>query len=108
MNTLNKLTPYMDLTTVISIMTEGNPGAAECIGLMFLDDAYDTALDLLLLDKLEIYGSKIYMLWNDCCGRDVQKMRKTISAFRNHKFTKEQIHENLSQVRAKPFIDENP
>lgn len=107
MGTPYRINGYMSWPEVIEAMSEGNPGAIECIGLMFLDEPYDTALDMLLLDKLEIYGSKLYMLWNDCCGRDVQKMRKTIKAFRSHKFTKEQIHENLSQVRAQPFITEN-
>lgn len=100
----NRINPYMSLEEVITIMSEGNPGALECIGLMFLDEPYDTALDLLLLDKLEIYGCKLYMIWNDCCGRDVKKMRETIKAFRSKKFSKEEIHENLSQTYAKPFI----
>ena len=100
----NRINPYMGLKEVISTMSEGNPGAMECIGLMFIDDPYDTALDLLLLDELEIYGSKLYMLWDDCCKRDVKKMRETIQAFRDKKFSKEEIHKNLSQLYADPFV----
>lgn len=106
MSNNNRINPYMGLHEVISIMSEGNPGALECISMMFADNAYGTAIDLLLFDKLEIYGSKLYMVWNDCCNRDMKKFKETIRAFRSEKFTKEQIHENLNQIRAKPFIEE--
>lgn len=29
---------------------------------------------LLLVDSLEIYGDRLYMLWNDVCGRDAGKV----------------------------------
>lgn len=52
---------------------EGNPGA-----LTFLMSAYD--LDLFgaeaafqRMQNLGITGSKLYMLWNDCCNRNVAK-----------------------------------
>ena len=61
-------------------------------------------LDIMLFDSMGIYGSKIYMVWNDCCGRDMKKFKETIQAFREGKFSVEEIQENLSRVRAKPFI----
>lgn len=61
-------------------------------------------LDILFFDTMEIYGSKIYMLWNDCCGRDMDKFNKTIQYIREGKVSKEKVHENLNRVRAEPFI----
>ena len=104
MNSDCRVQATMTFDEVISAMSEGNPGAIECIALMFLDDPYGTMLDLLLLDSLEIYGSKLYMIWNDCCDRNVKKMKKTLEAFRKGQFSKEEIHKNLSEVYAKPFI----
>lgn len=52
---------------------EGNPGA-----LTFLIDAY--GIDIFgaergfqRMQNNNITGSKLYMLWNDCCDRDTEK-----------------------------------
>ena len=57
---------------------EGNPGA-----LAFMMEAYNPKKDILDLFKVErafarvvnagIKGSKLYMLWNDCCARNTDK-----------------------------------
>ena len=57
---------------------EGNPGA-----LAFMMQAYDPKKRMGDLFKVErafarvikegITGSKLYMLWNDCCNRDTEK-----------------------------------
>ena len=59
-------------------MCKGNPGA-----LSFMVDAYDpkkswpeivqTELAFKRMRKANIQGSMLYMLWNDCCGRDTEK-----------------------------------
>ena len=53
-------------------IVEGNPGA-----LTFLMEAYDK--DLFLAERgfqrmqnAGITGSRLYMLWNDCCGRNTE------------------------------------
>lgn len=69
-----------DLMTIITKMSEGNPG---CLHFLFevlgisSEDLFDIALRL---DSAELYGSLIYMLWNDCCDRDVAK---TVRMIRN-------------------------
>ena len=86
-------------------MAEGNPGALTCMIEMI--NSYESALeDIEYLERLEIYGSKIYMLWNDCCGRDIAKLRKTLKYFKSGIITKSEIHENLNRIRAIPFIKE--
>ena len=52
---------------------EGNPGA-----LMFLMQAYDKYLfraerAFQRMQDHGITGAKLYMFWNDCCGRDTGK-----------------------------------
>ena len=101
MNT--RITADMTMMDMLITMSEGNPGALTCLMQMLESDPM-AMLDILLFDSMGIYGSKIYMVWNDCCGRNMEKFKKTIQAFREGKFTEQEIHDNLSRVRAKPFI----
>ena len=93
----------MTVEKMLTMMSEANPGALNCLVSM-LRTGPQGFMDILLMDSLGIYGSKIHMLWADCCGQDMTKMQETLMAFRQGKFTREQIHANLSQVKAIPFI----
>jgi hypothetical protein len=62
-------------------MADGNPGA-----LMAIMDIVENYSDIdpqsamgalgaiMILDTWEIYGSSIYVLWSDKCGKDVRRM----------------------------------
>ena len=103
-NTNNtRISAHMSMQDILITMSDGNPGALTCMMQMIQTDPM-ALLDILLFDSIGIYGSKIYMLWNDCCDRDMEKFKQTIQAFREGKFSEEEIHENLSRVRAEPFI----
>lgn len=102
-NTNTRITADMSMQDMLITMSEGNPGALTCMMQMMNSDPR-ALLDILFFDSIGIYGSKIYMVWNDCCGRDMGKFKETIQAFREGKFSEEEIHENLSRLRAKPFI----
>ena len=93
----------MSIDDMVVTMSEGNPGALTCMVNM-LNYNPMALLDILFFDTMEIYGSKIYMLWNDCCGRDMDKFNKTIQYIREGKVSKEKVHENLNRVCAEPFI----
>lgn len=73
-----------DLLAIIAKMSEGNPG---CI--TFLMEAMKNVnqfrfIEMVLrLDKAELYGSHIYMLWNDCCDRDLDKTIEMITNIKN-------------------------
>lgn len=95
--------PNMTLEEVIITMADGNPGAIACM-MQMMNNSPMAMLDILYLDSMEIYGEKIYMLWNDCCNKDMEKLDATLKYFRSGKISKEKILENLSQVRATPFI----
>lgn len=98
-----RITADMSIDDMVVTMSEGNPGALTCMVNM-LNYNPMALLDILFFDTMEIYGSKIYMLWNDCCGRDMDKFNKTIQYIREGKVSKEKVHENLNRVRAEPFI----
>ncbi|MBI4157821.1 hypothetical protein HY502_03155 [Candidatus Woesebacteria bacterium] len=78
----------MSVRDVIVAMCDGNPGAvAACAEITQLGeeidpDAFSGGLGaFLMLDTLNIYGSRLYMLWNDVCGRDVAKTLAVLRAY---------------------------
>lgn len=95
--------PNMTIEDAVISMADGNPGAVFCMTAMMNSNPM-AMLDILYFDSLGIYGEKIYMLWNDCCDRSMEKLNATLKYFRSGKVSREKILENLSQVRATPFI----
>ena len=86
----------------ILAICEGNPGAMAFV--MELIQEGDM-LTVLMFDKLELYGEKLYMLWNDCCGREIENVRKVIDLWQQGKITKESIQEHVSGGYGKPFSE---
>ena len=69
------------LRSSIAKMSDGNPGGLNAmIGLIDKAEDIDPQYMLggmgyiMLLDTFEIYGTHIYILWNDICGRDIYKL----------------------------------
>jgi hypothetical protein len=78
-------------------LAEGNPGAATvCAQLIKEGGAIDPDSflgglgNLLSLDSLGIYGSRIWMLYKDVCGMDIVRM---VGLFRSHQLG--HIHERV-------------
>lgn len=68
------------INMAIAKMSDGNPGAITAMIEIFNnsnridpDDAMGGIGKLLMLDKLGIYGTSIYVLYNDICDRDIAK-----------------------------------
>ena len=100
MNRLRLEKPVVD--TIVDF-SEGNIGCATFLAEIASDPvAFITVL--MFADNNEIYGSKLYMLWNDCCGRDLDKVKETVRYLIENNVSKEKIHENLGRGRALPFI----
>ena len=66
---------------VVMKMSEGNPGAADAIMQMLKggEEIDPQGLmggfgNILMLDTWEIYGTEIYILWNDKCQWDLRKL----------------------------------
>lgn len=78
--------------------SEGNPGALQTLMELFKLDPNKMFQNLLTLDRMELYGSKIYMLWNDCCDRKIEKVNKIIKLYRSGKIKQSDIEERIKNV----------
>ena len=70
----NLLAAFMEF---VSQLAQGNPGAM-AFTMELLANGDDASRDMAItalkrMDAIGIRGSKLYMLWNDCCGRDSEK-----------------------------------
>lgn len=75
------------MADVIMVVSGGSPEAMSvCIEILKNGDKIDPDLfagglgSLLMLDTLGIYGSRLYMLWNDVCKRSVGRMIAVLRA----------------------------
>lgn len=100
-----KINGDMNIMEMVMTMSEGNPGAISVIMEMMQDPTGPR--DILMLDSMDIRGSYLYMLNNDCCRRDPAKFKRTLMVLRSGVFTQEQIHENLERDYALHFIDDS-
>lgn len=76
-------------------MSERNPGALTVLMILIKEDEMNVIKYVLALDALEIYGSNIYILWNDCCGRDVSKVKDIIDSWQSGNLLEEDIHKAI-------------
>lgn len=54
-------------------LCEGNPGALSFMGQAYAVDMFRAEDAFQRMQDNKISGSKLYMLWNDCCDRDTKK-----------------------------------
>jgi hypothetical protein len=60
---------------------------------------------MLYLDSIGLYGSKAYMLWNDCCRRNLEEVELVLRNYQMGYLSKEKIQENLSQGYGTSFAN---
>ena len=89
----------LDIDNMV-LMSNGNPGA-----MMFIVEAYrynadkcDSAFEK--MKKAKITGAKLYMLWNDCCDRDVET---AINIILTHELDDIAKHINYENGRGIPY-----
>lgn len=77
---MNRIRLNDDIKTIVAKMSDCNIGAITAMteiinsgDLIDPDDITGGVGKLLLLDTFEIYGTDIYVLYNDICNRDVAK-----------------------------------
>lgn len=91
---------------IFLIMSEGNPSA-----LMILREMMKTPkglMDIYLLDHKDIRGSRIHMLYSDCCDCNHDKFDRTLLMIRSGVFTQEEINHNLGgRSFGLSFIDDS-
>src|SRR5687767_7629419 len=77
MNTDGRISLKDTVMSAAIKMADGNPGAIVALSKMIAtspiidpDSAFKGMSPILSLDHLNIYGSKIWILWKDVCGYD--------------------------------------
>lgn len=77
----------MDVREALTVMAEGNPGAVDILIRLFQAapaadprGAMGGFAPILMLDTLGIYGSPIYVLSADVCGRNVVRLMAVLRA----------------------------
>jgi hypothetical protein len=61
-------------------MSDGNPGCLSFLFEVIKRENVNVFCEMVVkLDTSELYGSLVYMLWNDCCNRDTQKTIRMIN-----------------------------
>jgi hypothetical protein len=84
---MNRITLCDNAKSAVIKMCEGNPGAItalmeilKCAKQVDPDDFMGGLGKILALDTLEIYGTNIYVLWNDICDKNTSKMIAVLRA----------------------------
>lgn len=87
MNSMEKITLSDSISSAISKMAEGNIGAVNaCISLIEEGERTDPQNMMggfgciLDLDREGIYGTDIYVFWNDICNQETSKMMAVLRA----------------------------
>lgn len=68
---------------VLMKMSDGNPGCLTFLMQLFDDDLSKAFMLCLRFDTMELYGSRLYQLWNDCCDRDLGTVYKVLDQYSN-------------------------
>ena len=94
----------MSAGDMILKMSEGNPGAATTLmemlkegGKIDPDSAFAGFTGIINLDSFGIYGTNIYILYSDICGRDVLKTLAVLRAVQLGLFNREILREACSR-----------
>ena len=97
---MSRITLQDNFLTCIEKLVEGNPGAIEAIITVSEvyekidpDSAFGVLSPLFALDSHEIYGSNIYILYNDKCKRDPRKFILLLRAVQLGLFSERKLQE---------------
>lgn len=103
---MSKLSMTTDSTMDIVIkMSEGNPGAMATMMELIKETEKDIGnmSVIFFIDTLELYGSRLYQLWNDCCNRDISKVIEVVNSCMGGKISREEFFHHIDQPRGIPF-----
>lgn len=76
----------------------GNPAALTTLCELQKVAGDKTAIYLITLDKMELYEDRLYMLWNDCCGRNINKVAKILEYYEKEIITQKDIEDRIKNV----------
>lgn len=81
-------------------LTQNNPGTIAFIMNAYNIDAKRANLCFARMEENRIVGSKLYVLWNDCCSRDTAK---TLDIMENNSILDIITHINVENGRGIPY-----
>lgn len=79
---------------------KGNPGALAFVMEAYERDMFTAEQCFQRMERAGITGDKLYMLWNDCCGRDVGLALETMMCMPTPEIVR---HINYEQGRGLPI-----
>ena len=79
---------------------KGNPGALTFLMQAYKLDMFAAEKGFKRMENAGITGSWLYMLWNDCCNRDIPKALKVMN-----EIDIEVIKDHVFRPRGLPFDD---
>jgi len=111
---MSRLTLTDNTMSMTLKMSDGNPGAVSAImDIIEKHDAIDPQAAMgglgaiMMLDTWEIYGTAIYVLYSDKCGRDVRKMLMIMRATQMGLFSRDRLQQMAAdQMRSVNLDDE--
>lgn len=117
MNKNQRISLNDDLKTCLIKLAEGNPGALTAMIEMCkiseeidFDSAFGPYTPLINLDDFGIYGTDIYVLWNDICDRDTIKtigvLRATQMGLFDNNILKDAAHRQDRSGKSLVPVDE--
>jgi hypothetical protein len=96
----------MSLLDMITLLSDGNPGALSAMVELATtaeqtdpDSALGAMGPIMFLDTLGIYGSDIWVLFNDICGRSPVKMQALLRAVQMGIANESEIKSGISAYR---------
>ncbi len=106
---MSKINLNDKFSDIIIKLSEGNPGAMTTLFEIMKvkkNEEISCISTFLVIDTMELYGSHLYMLWNDCCNRDINETLNVINNYQLGKITNIDINERIKNVGyGKSFAD---
>lgn len=76
----------------------GNPGAIAFLFELIQANPEGFVMDFITIDRMELYEDKLYMLWNDCCNRNIEKVLKIFEFYKIGKIKQQDIDNRIKNV----------
>ena len=99
---MREIARYHDIRKQIIRMCKGNPG---CLTFLLEFNCPSDERYLCMLERLKIDGEQAYVLWNDCCDRNIYMVKAVLSAWADGGIPAEIINEHIFNdgLRGRPF-----
>jgi hypothetical protein len=99
---LNRLTPFDTGIAVIDKMVgNGGLGVQAFVQELFIQKRL---MELFVLDEFELYDSALYLLWKDCCKKNLNKVSDVLYAYHTGEVSAQFIKGHINEFDGDPII----